>query len=120
MTAERVTSLPDRRAVLQVRAAKLRALIERAEAELAAVEEQLDPAAARAERERRRVNETQRAYRERMRAENGDAVGTTSEWCGTERGYHWHRTHGPWPLPTDDPCGCRAGHAAYVRKPKSP
>ncbi len=32
----------------------------------------------------------------------------------TERGYQWHRHNDPdnWPLPADDPCGCRAAHAA--------
>lgn len=39
--------------------------------------------------------------------------------CGTERGYQWHRylwrTHreGTWPLPADDPCGCRGAHSAH-------
>lgn len=38
--------------------------------------------------------------------------------CGTERGYHQHRHdarkgRGEWPLPADDPCGCRAAHAAH-------
>jgi hypothetical protein len=37
---------------------------------------------------------------------------------GTERGYQWHRhqyrKHGaPWPLPADDPCGCKAAHRAH-------
>jgi hypothetical protein len=115
MTAEAVDLGDARRDRLLMRRHQLRTLLERVTAELAAVEEELDPAAARAERERRRVNETQRAYRARRQAETGDAVGTTSEWCESERGYHWHRTHGPWPLPPDDPCGCRAAHAAYVR-----
>lgn len=37
--------------------------------------------------------------------------------CGTERGYQWHRYHDPdnWPLPADDPCGCRAAHAKHNR-----
>lgn len=32
--------------------------------------------------------------------------------CGTPAGYQWHRYHEPdrWPLPKDDPCGCRAAH----------
>jgi septal ring factor EnvC (AmiA/AmiB activator) len=115
MSAERVRSIEDGRDRLLMRRHQLRTLIARAEAELAAVEERLDPAAARAERERRRINETQRAYRLRMQAERGDAVGTTSEKCGSDAGYHWHRTHGPWPLPADDPCGCRAAHAEHVR-----
>lgn len=39
--------------------------------------------------------------------------------CGTEPSYQWHRTQwrrrglGTWPLPADDPCGCRAAHAAH-------
>lgn len=38
--------------------------------------------------------------------------------CGTEQGYQWHRHHerDQWPLPADDPCGCRAAHAAWGRK----
>lgn len=37
--------------------------------------------------------------------------------CGTESAYHWHRYHEPdnWPLPKNDPCGCRAAHAEVVR-----
>lgn len=37
--------------------------------------------------------------------------------CGTETGYQWHRYHEAhaWPLPTDDPCGCRAAHAEHQR-----
>ena len=37
--------------------------------------------------------------------------------CGTERGYQWHRYHDAdnWPLPKDDPCECRAAHAAFER-----
>lgn len=37
--------------------------------------------------------------------------------CGTERGYQWHRYHEAraWPLPADDPCGCRAAHAEHQR-----
>lgn len=37
--------------------------------------------------------------------------------CGTEAGYQWHRYNEPdnWPLPKDDPCGCRAGHARRRR-----
>lgn len=40
----------------------------------------------------------------------------TPGFCGTERGYQWHREHdrGNWPLPADDPCGCRAAHRAHV------
>lgn len=37
-------------------------------------------------------------------------------YCGTERGYQWHRYHQRehnWPLPKSDPCGCRAAHAAW-------
>lgn len=40
--------------------------------------------------------------------------------CGTERSYQRHRhlwrRHGlgTWPLPADDPCGCRAAHRAHV------
>lgn len=32
--------------------------------------------------------------------------------CGTDTGYQWHRYNEPenWPLPPEDPCGCRAGH----------
>lgn len=39
--------------------------------------------------------------------------------CGTERGYQWHRQlwrkhqEGTWPLPADDPCGCRGAHRAH-------
>lgn len=39
--------------------------------------------------------------------------------CGTEAGYQSHRWRfrkhdiGVWPLPEDDPCGCRAAHARY-------
>lgn len=38
--------------------------------------------------------------------------------CGTERGYQQHRalarrSKAPWPLPADDPCGCRAAHSAH-------
>jgi hypothetical protein len=37
--------------------------------------------------------------------------------CGTEKGYQWHRHDADnWPLPKDDPCGCRAAHAAHGRK----
>ena len=33
----------------------------------------------------------------------------------TERGWQWHRDHRiNWPLPLDDPCGCRAAHYAHV------
>jgi hypothetical protein len=32
----------------------------------------------------------------------------------TERGYQWHRYwRVDWPLPSDDPCGCKAAHAAH-------
>lgn len=36
-------------------------------------------------------------------------------FCGTERGYQWHRHNdrSNWPLPADDPCGCRAAHRAH-------
>ena len=40
--------------------------------------------------------------------------------CGTEQGYQRHRylarkgaDGAVWPLPVDDPCGCRAAHAAH-------
>lgn len=35
--------------------------------------------------------------------------------CDTEAGYQWHRYHDrdQWPLPADDPCGCRAAHARH-------
>lgn len=38
--------------------------------------------------------------------------------CSTERGYQRHRYEArkgreSWPLPPDDPCGCRAAHAAH-------
>lgn len=38
--------------------------------------------------------------------------------CGTEPGYQWHRHQGrsgraEWPLPDDDPCGCRAAHREH-------
>lgn len=38
--------------------------------------------------------------------------------CGSERGYQWHRYHDRdnWPLPDEDPCGCRAAHREHVRK----
>jgi hypothetical protein len=38
---------------------------------------------------------------------------------GTEAGYQWHRyrhkkhSEGEWPLPADDPCGCKAAHRAH-------
>ena len=38
--------------------------------------------------------------------------------CGSEKAYQWHRRFGPrdeWPLPVDDPCGCRAAHTASER-----
>lgn len=37
--------------------------------------------------------------------------------CGTDAGYHWHRYNEPdrWPLPVEDPCGCRAAHATRRR-----
>lgn len=37
--------------------------------------------------------------------------------CSTERGYQWHRHYKApeWPLPADDPCGCRTAHAAFNR-----
>lgn len=44
-------------------------------------------------------------------------VETPKPPCGTEAGYQWHRHQwrkhriGTWPLPADDPCGCRAAHA---------
>lgn len=39
--------------------------------------------------------------------------------CGTERGYQRHRYQArmqreTWPLPADDPCGCRGAHAAHA------
>lgn len=39
--------------------------------------------------------------------------------CGTEKAYQRHRWEyhqhglGDWPLPADDPCGCRAAHRAH-------
>ena len=38
--------------------------------------------------------------------------------CATEAGYQWHRYHerDNWPLPKDDPCGCRAAHRAHFRR----
>lgn len=35
--------------------------------------------------------------------------------CGTEPSYQWHRRNDTdaWPLPADDPCGCRAAHTAH-------
>lgn len=38
--------------------------------------------------------------------------------CGTRKGYNTHRYLaskgiGEWPLPDDDPCGCREAHRAY-------
>lgn len=41
--------------------------------------------------------------------------------CGTERGYQRHRDAyrkkgvGTWPLPVEDPCGCRAAHTEHNR-----
>lgn len=42
--------------------------------------------------------------------------------CGTASGYQWHRyqwqkdpENNQWPLPPDDPCGCRAAHANQKR-----
>lgn len=37
--------------------------------------------------------------------------------CATDEGYHWHRYNEPdnWPLPKNDPCGCRAAHSAHER-----
>lgn len=46
--------------------------------------------------------------------------------CGTEAGYQWHRYRAkkdpvghPWPLPPDDPCGCREAHAKQWRDNKT-
>jgi hypothetical protein len=43
--------------------------------------------------------------------------------CATESGYQWHRHQARkgaegavWPLPEDDPCGCRAAHRAASRE----
>jgi hypothetical protein len=43
--------------------------------------------------------------------------------CATESGYQWHRHQARkgiegavWPLPQDDPCGCRAAHRAASRE----
>ena len=43
--------------------------------------------------------------------------------CGTNAGYYRHRylakkdpENNPWPLPKDDPCGCRAAHGANWRR----
>lgn len=34
--------------------------------------------------------------------------------CGSEQGYQWHRHKRiNWPLPADDPCGCRAAHREH-------
>lgn len=44
--------------------------------------------------------------------------------CGTERGYQWHRARwrrlaeGLWPLPPDDPCGCRSAHRTHEAEKK--
>lgn len=42
--------------------------------------------------------------------------------CGTPEGYQWHRYQAKkdpdsstWPLPADDPCGCRAAHSKQRR-----
>jgi hypothetical protein len=37
--------------------------------------------------------------------------------CPSEPAYHWHRANEfhAWPLPADDPCGCRAAHASHKR-----
>lgn len=37
--------------------------------------------------------------------------------CGSEQSYQWHRYHerDQWPLPADDPCGCRQAHAEWNR-----
>lgn len=37
--------------------------------------------------------------------------------CGTDSGYQWHRYHDPenWPLPAEDPCGCKAAHSLRLR-----
>lgn len=42
-------------------------------------------------------------------------LGPSAPWVhGTERGYQRHRRHRDnWPLPDDDPCGCKAAHAAH-------
>lgn len=42
---------------------------------------------------------------------------TPTPYCGTERGYQWHRYHQPnnWPLPEHDPCGCRQAHRSHAR-----
>lgn len=36
--------------------------------------------------------------------------------CGTEAGYQRHRIDGPWPLPPDDPCGCRDAHRQHYHR----
>jgi ribosomal protein S12 methylthiotransferase accessory factor YcaO len=39
--------------------------------------------------------------------------------CGTEEGYQWHRhweRDTNWPLPKEDPCGCRAAHRERERQ----
>lgn len=42
---------------------------------------------------------------------------TIAPECGTESAYQWHRYHqrDNWPLPADDPCGCRAAHRDHTR-----
>lgn len=57
---------------------------------------------------------------QRERARGKHRRGQTFE-CGTEQGYQQHRARyrdhgtGVWPLPADDPCGCKAAHAEHQR-----
>lgn len=81
------------------RLARLYGLRDRVDAEIAALERTLRP----------------RTEPKRRKASKFDPVE-----CGTDRGYYRHRYLGkigqePWPLPPEDPCGCRAAHADVNR-----
>lgn len=107
----------DRRARLQERRAKLRALRKRLDDEIRVLEVELGQydAAERAETERVARNAANRRWRAKRREAAKLVEAATSDRCGTAAGYDWHRINGPWPLPIDDPCGCRAAHAEAER-----
>ena len=91
---------------LKSRVRKLTRLRLAIEAELADLAAQIEAAEA--------VNEVAEAKSKRETYKRG-----SRKPCGTEEGYQWHRhweRDTNWPLPKDDPCGCRAAHRERERQ----
>lgn len=91
---------------LRVRIQELKALQSRVADELLVAEQELAAITA---------HEAAQAKAARAATAAATHRAATRPECPSEPGYQWHRQHEPhnWPLPYDDPCGCRNAHRLF-------